>query len=202
MSDAVPRDPRTEVRRRNRAVEDEAWIRAVLHAAPAGVLATADGGQPFVNSNLFVYDEGEHVIYLHTAARGRTRTTVLEHPAAAFTVFEIGRLVPAPLAVDFTAEYASVVVFGQLAIVDDPGHKRAVLGRWFTKYWPELAAGRDFVDVTDAEVARTTVYRLAIESWSGKQNRQPADAPGARPHRGPPLMALEPRADDGAAGPH
>ena len=41
-----------------------------------GVLATVHGDQPFVNSNIFVYDEDRHAIYLHPARTGRTRDTV------------------------------------------------------------------------------------------------------------------------------
>ena len=31
----------------------------------------------------------------------------------------------------------------------------------------------------DADLARTSVFRLAIESWSGKMKSVPADFPGA-----------------------
>jgi nitroimidazol reductase NimA-like FMN-containing flavoprotein (pyridoxamine 5'-phosphate oxidase superfamily) len=47
--------PFTRVRRRDRAIQDESWIRAYLHRAPWGVLATSYDGQPFVNSNLFIF---------------------------------------------------------------------------------------------------------------------------------------------------
>ena len=49
-------DERTRLRRSDRAA-DETWIRAFLHESAVGVLATVREGQPFVNSNIFVYDE-------------------------------------------------------------------------------------------------------------------------------------------------
>ena len=41
----------TQVRRTDRAVADEAWMRAFLHSAPVGALATLHGDQPFLNTN-------------------------------------------------------------------------------------------------------------------------------------------------------
>ena len=68
-------DSRTALRRRDRGVEDEAWIRELLRESATGVLATVNDGQPFLNSNLFVYDEAEHAIWMHTASTGRTRSS-------------------------------------------------------------------------------------------------------------------------------
>ena len=65
-----------EVRRKDRAVDDERWIVELLRRAAVGALATVYEGQPFINENIFVYDEGERVIYLHTARVGRTRANV------------------------------------------------------------------------------------------------------------------------------
>ena len=45
----------TEMRRPDRAVEEDAWIKQYLGQAAVGVLATSYEGQPFINSNLFVY---------------------------------------------------------------------------------------------------------------------------------------------------
>ncbi len=68
-----PAKPINQVHRKDRAVDDDAWITAMLGRAAVGTLATVSDGQPFINSNLFVYDEGEGVIYMHTARVGRTR---------------------------------------------------------------------------------------------------------------------------------
>ena len=47
-------DVRSRIRRRDRG-KDEAWVRAFMHRAPHGFLATVDDdGQPFLNANLFV----------------------------------------------------------------------------------------------------------------------------------------------------
>jgi len=47
--------PTGEVRRRDRAVTDEGWIKAFLHSGAWGALASVAEGQPFINTNLYVY---------------------------------------------------------------------------------------------------------------------------------------------------
>jgi nitroimidazol reductase NimA-like FMN-containing flavoprotein (pyridoxamine 5'-phosphate oxidase superfamily) len=64
------------VRRADREITDEGWIRDFLHRAPMAALAMVSAeGQPFINSNLFAYDEANSCIYMHTAQVGRTRET-------------------------------------------------------------------------------------------------------------------------------
>lgn len=171
--------PRTEVRRRDRAVADEEWIRGVLRRAPLGTLATVRDGQPFVNMNLFVYDESANAIYLHTARAGRTLTNVEAEKRVCFGVAEMGRLLPAPTALHFSAEYASVVVFGRARVVEENAEAERALQQLLDKYAPHLRPGRDYRPIQPEELAVTAVYRIEIEEWSGKQKVAPPDHPGA-----------------------
>ncbi len=171
-------DPRTQLRRSDRDA-DETWIRSFLHESAVGVLATVRDGQPFVNSNIFVYDEDRHAIYLHTARTGRTRDTVEANPKAAFTVYETGRLLPAEEALEFSIEYGGVVVFGNAFVVDDPDEAEGGLQLLLDKYAPHLRPGRDYRPITAGELKRTSVFRLDIESWSGKRKCVEPDFPGA-----------------------
>ena len=103
-------DPRSSVRRRDRGKDDE-WVAAFLRRAAYGFLATiGQGGQPFLNSNLFVFDDtgGRPRIYLHTHRTGRTRTNLEAAEKVAFSAVAMGRLLPAPEALEFSVEYAGV----------------------------------------------------------------------------------------------
>lgn len=172
-------DSRSRLRRRDRG-KDEAWVRSFIREAPFGFLATvADGGQPFLNSNLFVYDGGRHCIYLHTHRTGRTRENLANPEKVAFGVAAMGRLLPAPEALEFSVEYAGVTVFGTGRIVEDESEAKGALQMLLDKYAPHLCPGRDYRATTDDELARTTVYRIDVETWSGKQKEVEADFPGA-----------------------
>lgn len=179
----MPRDyattPRAQARRSDRAVNDEDWIKALLERAPIGILATVHEGQPFLNSNLFVYDEAEHAIYMHTARVGRTRANVELDERVCFTVYEMGRLLPADTALEFSVEYASVVVFGTATVVSDEQRATDALHMLLRKYAPHLQPGQDYRPVVPEELTRTGVYRIAIDEWSGKKKEVAADFPGA-----------------------
>lgn len=184
--------PRTQVRRRDRAVADPAWIEELLRRAPVGTLATVHDGQPFVNTNLFVYDETAGAIYLHTARVGRTRVNLGQGEPVCFTVHTMGRMLPADTALEFSVEYAGVVVFGRGAVVTDAAEARHGLELLLAKYAPHLQPGRDYRPIADPELRRTAVYRIQIEEWTGKQKRVTADFPGAYYYRaeGPVLAGV------------
>jgi len=172
-------DDRSRVRRRDRG-KDEGWVRAFMERAPYGFMATVgDGGQPFLNSNLFVYDADRHCIYLHTHRTGRTRDNFEGGELVTFSAAGMGRLLPAPEALEFSVEYAGVTAFGRGRVVDDPVEGKAALQSLLDKYAPHLKPQRDYRPTTDEELARTAVYRIDIETWSGKQKEVEADFPGA-----------------------
>ncbi len=171
--------PITHVRRQDRAVTDEAWIRAFLHRAAVGTLATVYEGQPFLNTNLFVYDEAAHAIYMHTARIGRTRSNVEVGGPICFTISEMGRLLPAKEALEFSVEYCGVTVFGTAVLLDDPVEAERGLQLLLDKYAPHLKPGQDYRPIMPEELKRTAVYRINIESWSGKQKKVAEDFPGA-----------------------
>lgn len=171
--------PYNEVRRSDRAVDDESWIVDFLKRAPIGTLATVYDGQPFINSNLFVYDEAQHVIYMHTARVGRTRANVDNDERVCFSVSEMGRLLPADEALEFSVEYNGVVVFGTAQVVSDKTEARHGLQLLLDKYFPHLQPERDYRPIVDEELVRTTVYRINIDSWSGKRKKVVDDFPGA-----------------------
>jgi nitroimidazol reductase NimA-like FMN-containing flavoprotein (pyridoxamine 5'-phosphate oxidase superfamily) len=144
------------------------------------VLATIYEGQPFLNSNLFVYDETSHAIYMHTAFVGRTKANIESNERICFTVTEMGRLLPADTAFEFSVEYASVVIFGSCSVIVERGRCRyALLLLLLHKYAPHLQPGEDYQVFTDQELERTTVYQIQIEQWSGKKNQADEHFPGA-----------------------
>ncbi len=158
---------------------DEAWIKSMLSRLPSCALATSADQQPFINVNLFAYDEAAHAIYLHTAREGRTRANVENNARVCVSVHEMGRLLPARTALNMSVEYASVIVFGRAVVVSDEDEARHGLQLLLDKYFAHLEPGRDYRPITDDELKQTAVYRVDIEAWSGKRKQVEADFPGA-----------------------
>lgn len=190
MAKVTNADERSKVRRSDRAVQDEAWIADLLRRAPLGFIATSTDGQPFINSNIFVYDAGAHAIFFHTARRGKTRENVANGAPVCFTVAEMGRLLPADTALEFSVEYNSVVVFGRAALISDEARATAALQALLDKYFAHLTPGKDYRPPVTEELKRTSVFRLDIETWSGKMKKV-GDFPGAFIYPGPGQRAPE-----------
>lgn len=168
----------TDIRRSDRAVTDEEWISAFLDRAPYGHFAIVRDGQPFINSNIFVYDAGTHAIYFHTANTGRTPANIGDGARVCFTITAMGRLLPADVALEFSVEYAGVVVFGVAEIIPDEQTATRALQMLLDKYFPHMQPGRDYRPPVAEELKRTAVYRLQIEEWSAKK-KEVGDFPGS-----------------------
>jgi nitroimidazol reductase NimA-like FMN-containing flavoprotein (pyridoxamine 5'-phosphate oxidase superfamily) len=164
--------------RKDRA-KDETWIKAYLKRAPFGMLATEYEGQPFIKPTSFAYDEAEHALYIHGALIGRMRTNLERNPRVSFCVAEMGRLLPADTAMEVGMEYASVVVFGTVEVLSDPAQARHGLQLLLERYFPHLKAGVDYREILPEELDQTSVYRMQISSWSGKEDHAREDFPGA-----------------------
>jgi nitroimidazol reductase NimA-like FMN-containing flavoprotein (pyridoxamine 5'-phosphate oxidase superfamily) len=149
---------------------DEEWIRAFLRQANVGHIASARDGQPFINPTTFWFDEANHQIIFHSNIAGRVRANLESNPMVCFEASEMGKLLPANVALEFSLQFRSVIVFGRARLISDAQEARRVLYGLIHKYFPALTAGQEFRAITDKELKRTSVYAIAIEEWSGKEN--------------------------------
>ena len=177
MTESSPpgEQPINRVRRRDRAVEDETWIRSFLREAPYGVVATESAGQPFINPLTFVYDQDSHCIYFHTGRAGRIFANIAANPRLCFNASRMGDLIPASRSSGFDVEYDSVTVFGRAQVLEDHAEATCALRLLVDKYFPDFRYGEDHDAIPASGVSRAAVYRLAVDCWSGKRNV-------ARPH--------------------
>lgn len=149
---------------------DDEWIRAFLREARVGHIASARDGQPFLNPSMFWFDEANHQIIFHSNVAGRIRSNIESNPKVCFEASELGKLLPANVALEFSLQFRSAIVFGSARLVNDPEEARRVMYSLIHKYFPTMTAGREFREITDKELQRTSVYAIQIEEWSGKEN--------------------------------
>jgi hypothetical protein len=160
----------TQYQRRPEHTRDEAWMRAFLHRAEIGHLAHSRDGQPFITPTNFWFDEERRRIIFHSNISGRLRDNLEHNPRVCMEASEVGKFLPANTALEFSTQYRSVLVFGRVEILTETEERRRVLYALIQKYFPGMTPGKEFRPITDQELARTTVYALVIESWSGKEN--------------------------------
>ena len=149
---------------------DEPWIREFLQRSEIGHLAHNRGSQPFVTPTNFWFDEVHHRIIFHSNIAGRLRDNLEHNPRVCLEASEYGRFLPANTALEVSLQYRSVMVYGAVKILQSEDEKRTALYSLLKKYFPKLTPGKEYRPITEQELARTTVYTLEIESWSGKEN--------------------------------
>ena len=149
---------------------DDEWIRAFLREARVGHVASARDGQPFINPTTFWFDEARHQIVFHSNITGRVRSNLENNSQVCFETSELGKMLPSNVALEFSLQFRSVIVFGQAHLIVDPEEARRVLYGLIHKYFPTMTAGQEFREITDRELKRTSVYAIQIEEWSGKEN--------------------------------
>jgi hypothetical protein len=170
----MPRDykyqPPTALQRLPEYKQDDDWIRAFLREARVGHIASALDDQPFLNPSTFWFDEADHQIIFHSNVVGRIRSNIESNSRVCFEASELGKMLPSNVALEFSLQYRSVIVFGIARILTDLDEMRRVLYGLIRKYFPTMTAGREYREITDKELRRTSVYAIKIEEWSGKEN--------------------------------
>jgi nitroimidazol reductase NimA-like FMN-containing flavoprotein (pyridoxamine 5'-phosphate oxidase superfamily) len=149
---------------------DDPWIRSFLQRANVGHIASAQDGQPFLNPTTFWFDEANHQIIFHSNLAGRIRSNIERNPRVCFEASELGKMLPANVALEFSLQFRSVIVFGRARLIDDLEEARRVLYGLIHKYFPAMTPGKEFREITDKELKRTSVYAIMIQEWSGKEN--------------------------------
>jgi len=170
--------PIDQMRRKDRQT-DETFITEMLGQVPFCTIGHSLEDQPFLHTNTFIFNPERKAIYFHTAAEGRMRFNAEKNRRVCFSISKMGRLLPAKVALEFSVEYESVVVFGDVQVVEDPREAKDMLQALLDKYFPHLESGKDYRSTTDEELKRTAVYRIDITSWSGKKKLEPPEFPGA-----------------------
>ena len=149
---------------------DDEWIRAFLKRGQIAHIASRWDSQPFIIPTTFFYDQAGHRLIFHSSIAGRTRANIERHPEVCAEVSEMGRLLPSNVALEFSLQYRSVIVFGKAYLIEDRNEQREVLHKLIAKYFGDMQIGKDYRPTTDDELRQTSVYEIRIESWSGKEN--------------------------------
>jgi len=156
--------------RRSHLTRDDDWIRDFLKTAKVGHIASSRDDRPFLNPTMFWFDEENQQIVFHSNVAGRVRSNIESNPKVCLEVSELGNFLPSNVALEFSLQFRSVIVFGIARLVTDPDEARYLLYGLIGKYFPTMRAGQEFREITDKELRATSIYAIQIEEWSGKEN--------------------------------
>ncbi|MBT5187362.1 MAG: pyridoxamine 5'-phosphate oxidase family protein [Kordiimonadaceae bacterium] len=161
--------PENKSRRRHLATDD-AWITDFIKRAPMGYFATKWDDQPFCHPMTYWYDEDKHCLYMHGAMMGRRDANTKRHNQIAFCASEMGRMLPSNRALNFSAQFRSVMAFGEVVEVTSKEEQKHVYYGLIEKYFNPMKLNEEFSPIVQEDLDRTRAFRIDIKSWSGKEN--------------------------------
>jgi len=171
--DPATRAPTISRRPGNRRSDE--WNAALLSRLQVCRVATHWDGLPFINPTTFVYRPATHDLVFHSNLAGRLRANAERAGERAeqvcFEASELGRLLPSNDPLELSMQYRSVIAFGPVSLLHGDEARQA-LEALSTKLFPHLRPGVETRPISDDDLARTSVYSLKIEQWSGKENWQ------------------------------
>ncbi|PLX87182.1 MAG: pyridoxamine 5'-phosphate oxidase family protein [Desulfuromonas sp.] len=149
------------MRRKDRRIDDLALIEEIIGQARVCRLALHDLPAPYIVPMSFGYRD--RTLYFHAARDGHKINLIKQNPQAGFDIsIDLGDVDGGDQGCEWSVRYRSVTGHGHIVVVENVAEKRAALDRIMGQY----AEGEFFYP--DEMVARTLIFKLNVESMTGK----------------------------------
>lgn len=151
-----------EMRRKKQSLSQQE-TEDILNKGSSGVLALlGDNGYPYAVPVSYVYNDGK--LYFHSAKSGHKIDAIRRTAKASFCVTDKDLIVPE----EYTTYFRSVIVFGQIRVIEDDSEKRTAIEKLAVKYAPEdSAANRD--NAINREWKPLCMLEMTIDHIMGKE---------------------------------
>ncbi len=159
-----------QVRRADRIMSEERSLELLARGFSGRLATVGEDGYPYCTPLLYLWIDGQ--VYLHTTiARGHLRANVERDRRVCFEVdepdevFDYGRF-----ECDSGLAYRSVILFGQIRIIQDGEVKQRFCEALMAKYGkPDTQRPKGFFPRIDV----ITVYAITVERMTGKEMALP-----------------------------
>lgn len=164
-SPAYPVTKQNRVKRRHdRGFYDQETVHALLDAAMLCHVSYVIEGLPYCTPTLF-WREGT-TLYWHGSSASRMLRNQSAGQPACLTVTHLDSIVLARCGFNHSADYRSVMAFGNARLIDDPAEKAAALVAMVDRFFPERTAR--LRQSTALEIKATSVVAMEIDRASAK----------------------------------
>jgi len=153
------------MRKKERKIEDQEQINAVIEKADVCRIALIEDGLPYIVAMNFGYKQANpSVLYFHCANSGRKIDIIEKNNRACFQMDVDHELITAKRACGFTMNFKSIIGYGKISKVSDNDEKIEGLNYIMKQY-----TGKDQFGYEDKMLNITTILKLEIDSITGKQ---------------------------------
>lgn len=155
------------MRRSDREVRDIPDILSILDRCEVMYLGLSEDDMPYVLPLNFGYEYtgGKLCLYFHGAGEGKKHDMIKKNPNASFAASCSHKFVMSQGGANATMEYESVMGSGKIEVLTGDREKRRGLDLIMLKY-----SGKGDCDFPDRVIAITSVFRLTVDSFTGKRN--------------------------------
>jgi len=150
------------MRRNDKEITDVSALAAVIQKSLVCRLGLSDGLRPYVVPLCFGYQDG--CLYFHSALNGNKIEMIRKNSNVCFEFDINAEVVEHQLACNWSMRYQSVIGFGKAVIIEDVEEKVTALDTIMKQY-----SGKSFSFPAEP-VKLTTVFKVVIESMTGKQS--------------------------------
>ena len=150
------------MRRADKEIADPAELRRILEGARVCRVAMVDGGKPYLVPLSFALD-GDDLV-LHSATSGRKLDALRRSPSVCFEVEEGVEVRVGAAPCETTQRFRSVIGFGEVEFVEDPGERARLLALFGPRY------GAPDVPMSAERIRATVVMRVRIRELTGKRS--------------------------------
>ena len=153
------------MRRHDKEITSRREIDAIIRSALVCRIALANGNEPYVVPVSFGYD-GE-ALFIHTAKSGRKIEFIEANNRVCFELEDnVSLQVDDGDACKWTFAFESVIGYGTITELETAGERARGLNQIMLHY-----SGREW-EIDEAAIATTRVWRIDIESVTGKRSEE------------------------------
>lgn len=154
---------KAEMRKTKKRIDSQAELWGVLADAQVLYLAMSQGDEPYVVPMSFGLLDG--AVFLHSGPKGLKMDILRANPKVCFSATTDYSVLTAEEACKWSLKFCSVVGFGRADEVTDEAAKAQALEAIMKHY-----SGRDDWEFNDQGLAMASVWRIEVESLSGKRS--------------------------------
>jgi nitroimidazol reductase NimA-like FMN-containing flavoprotein (pyridoxamine 5'-phosphate oxidase superfamily) len=155
------------MRKKNREITDPNQILDIINKCEVMRVALCDDGEPYIVPLNFAYllEGGKYVFYFHGAPEGRKIDMARKNPRVCFEVDCSLNIIKTEIPCQWTAEYESVIGYGQMIIIESEEEKKFALDLLMQRYGYK----GELVYIEKA-LAGTAAFKIETESLTAKGN--------------------------------
>jgi len=155
------------MRKQDREITDIQLIEEIISRSDVCRIALTDNNIPYIVTMNFGYSGGEtKYLWFHCANVGRKLDMIRKNNYVCFEMDTDHLIAEGRIACDFTMKYSSIIGYGTISILEEPGEKKNGLDHIMYHY-----TGKREFSYKESTLARTTILRLEISEMTGKHSK-------------------------------